>query len=136
MDKQASGGKKFGYVLSMLINAALLYVFNHLSNWNIPYLLPTFQGCLWAIRLSLSATIFVNFIYIFFDETWFHHLMQAILNCFSWLSIYLLYSIFPFEFPAALWDQIVKIAFIFLLVVIPIGTLVELIQFLRKVNRR
>jgi hypothetical protein len=136
MDKQASGGKKFGYVLSMLINAALLYVFNHLSNWNIPYLLPTFQGCLWAIRLSLSATIFVNFIYIFFDETWFHHLMQAILNCFSWLSIYFLYSIFPFAFPAALWDQIVKIAFIFLLVVIPIGTLVELIQFLRKVNHK
>ncbi len=119
MDKQASGGKKFGYVLSMLINAALLYVFNHLSNWNIPYLLPTFQGCLWAIRLSLSATIFVNFIYIFFDETWFHHLMQAILNCFSWLSI-----IFCTAFSRCISSGFVgsdrQIAFIFLLVVIPI----------------
>lgn len=136
MEKQASGGKKFGYVVSMLVNAALIYVFNNLLTWNIPYLLPTFEGCLWAIRLSLSATIFINFIYIFFDENWFHHLMQAILNVFSWISIYFLYTIFPFTFPADLWTQITKIAFLFLLVVIPIGTLVELIQFFRKLNRR
>lgn len=136
MEKQASSGKKFGYGISMLVNAALIYVFNNLLTWKIPYLLPTFEGCLWAIRLSLSATIFVNFIYIFFDENWFHHLMQVLLNIFSWVSIYFLYTIFPFNFTAALWTEIAKISFLFLLVVIPIGTLVELIQFFRKLSRR
>lgn len=136
MEKQASSGKRFGYIIAMLVNAALIYVFNNILSWNIPFLLPTFEDCLWVIRLSLSATIFVNFIFIFFDVNWFHHLMQVILNVFSWLSTYFLYTIFPFEFPSELWTQIAKIVFIFLLVVIPIGTLVELIQFLRKVNRR
>jgi hypothetical protein len=135
MEKQATAGKKFGYIVSMLVNAALIYVFNNLLAWNIPYLLPTFEGCLWAIHLSLSATIFVNFIYIFFDVNWFHSLMQVFLNIFSWTSIYFIYSIFPFDFPASLWAQVVKIALLVLLMVIPIGTLVELIQFFHKLNR-
>ncbi|HAF62377.1 MAG TPA: hypothetical protein DCK95_08625 [Anaerolineaceae bacterium] len=136
MEKQATPGKKFGYFVAMVINAALIYVFEHLLAWNIPYLLPTFAGCLWAIRLSLSVTIFVNFIYIFYDVDWFHHLMQVIENVFSWISVYFIYSIFPFEFPAEMWNQGVKIALIIILVLIPIGTLVELIQFFRKLNRQ
>jgi len=136
MENQASAGKKFGYVAAMIVNAALIYVFNNLLNWNISYLLPTFQGCLWAIQLSLSVTIFVNFIYIFYDTAWFHHLMQAVENVFSWISIYFIYTIFPFEFPVQIWLQGIKIALIVVLVLIPISTLVELIQFLRKVSHR
>jgi len=136
MENQASAGKKFGYVVSMIINAVLIYVFNNLLNWNIPYLLPTFTGCLWAIQLSLSVTIFINFIYIFYDTGWFHHLMQVIENIFSWISLYFIYTIFPFEFPADIWMQGVKIALIVILVLIPVGTLVELLQFLQKVSQR
>lgn len=135
MEKQATAGKKFGYFVTMIVIAALIYAFEHVLEWNIPYLLPSFEGCLWAIRLSLSVTIFINFIYIFFDVDWFHHLMQGIENVFSWISVYFIYSIFPFEFPAGIWNQGVKIALIVILVVIPIGALVELVQFFRKLNR-
>ena len=134
MEKQSSAGKRFGYFVSMIVNAALIYVFNHLLEWNTPYLLTTFEGCLWAIQLSLSVSIFVNFIYIFYDANWFHHLMQAIENVFSWISIYFIYTIFPFAFPAELWMHIARVALIVLLVLIPIGTLVEIIQFFTKVS--
>lgn len=135
MEKQATTGKKFGYFITMIFNAALIYASEHLLEWNIPFLLPSFEGCLWAIRLSLSVSIFINFVYIFFDTVWFHHLMQVVENVFSWISIYFIYSIFPFEFPAEIWNQGVKIVLIIVLVAIPIGTLVELIQFFRKLNR-
>ena len=135
MTKQSSEGKRFGYFVTMVVNAALIYVFNHLLEWNTPYLLPTFQGCLWAIQLSLSVTIFVNFIYIFYDAPWFRHLMQAIENVFSWISTYFIYTIFPFEFPAEIWMQIARVALIVALVLIPVGTLVEIIQFFTKVSR-
>jgi len=135
MGKHASKGKRFGYFVTMVVNAALIYVFNHLLEWKAPYLLPTFEGCLWAIQLSLSVTIFINFIYIFYDTSWFMHLMKAIENVFSWISIYFIYSIFPFEFPAEIWMQIARVALIVTLVLIPIGAVVELIQFLTKVSR-
>ena len=135
MEKQATSGKKFGYILSMIINAAMIYVFENLLAWNIPFLTPAYAGVLWAIRLSLSASIFVNFVYIFFDVNWFHSLMQAVLNCFSWISIYFIYTIFPFEFNMPIMTQAVKIGLFVLLILIPIGTLVELIQFVRKLNR-
>jgi len=135
MEKHASEGKRFGYFVTMVVNAALIYVFNHLLEWNAPYLLPTFEGCLWAIQLSLSVTIFINFIYIFYDASWFKHLMKVIENVFSWVSTYFIYTIFPFELPAEIWMQITRVAFFVALVIIPVGTLVELIQFLTKVSR-
>lgn len=134
MENQASTGKKFGYFVTMIVNAALIYVFNNLLKWNIPYLTSAFEGCLWAIQLSLGATIFVNFLYIFYDVGWFHNLMQAIENVFSWISIYIIYTIFPFDLPAPIWEQGLKIAFIVILVAIPIGILVETVQFFKKLN--
>ena len=135
MKYEASTGKKVGYVISMIINGAMLYFFNNLSNYDISFLSPSFEKILWAVNLSLSASIFVNFVFMFFDVAWFHHLMQALLNVFSWLSIYFAYTVFPFNLPSDFWTRSVRYGLIFLMVVIPIAILVEVVQFFIKLAK-
>ena len=102
-----TGGKRFGYFLSILINFAMIYIANNLLVWNVPFLTNDFIRCLWAINLSFAVTIFTNFIFIFFDRKWFHSLMEAFGTVFSFLSTYVFWQVFPLDINET-WSYWVK----------------------------
>ena len=90
-----SGARRFGYFVTILVNFGLIYVANHLLDWNVPFLTEDFTNCLWAITLSLGVTIFVNFIFMVFDRRWFRSLMEAMNSVFSFISGYVFLESVP-----------------------------------------
>ncbi|MDK2981714.1 MAG: hypothetical protein PWQ55_2061 [Chloroflexota bacterium] len=129
-----SGGKRFGYFLSILINCALIYVANNLLVWNAPYLTNDFMRCLWAINLSLAVTIFINFIFIFFDRKWFHSLMEAFGTIFSFVSTYVFWQVFPLDVNEV-WAQWLNIGLIVVMVMIALSFVSQLLQAVRQYRR-
>ena len=133
-NKMPSSARQFGYIVSIMVNIALIYIANNFLNWNIPYLTKDFAQCLWAINLSLGVTIFINFIFIFFDRKWFKNLMQAFGNVFAFISGFVFWRVFPLNLSDSL-ARIVNFALIIALGVIVLSTMIELLATVRNYNR-
>ena len=130
-----SPSHQFGYIISIMVNVALIYISKNLTNWNIPFLTEEFLRCLPALTLSLSVSIFSYFVFMVFDPAWFRHLMQVIMNCFAWYSLFIFYQVMPLELPAG-FEQIVHLSLLIVLVIIPIATIVEAIQAFHKMSKQ
>ncbi len=113
------------YIAAIIVNAILIYIFNNLLKWRVPFLTSDFNLVLWAVNLSLGATIIANILFLAYDARWFHHLLQLVLNILAFLSTYLLYRIFPLAFSERLIEQVVRIALIFAMVALGIALIVE-----------
>jgi hypothetical protein len=133
-NKMPSSARQFGYVVSIIVNIALLYIANNFLNWNIPFLTKDFTQCLWAVNLSLGVTIFINFIFIFFDRKWFTNLMQAFGNVFAFISGFIFWRVFPLNLSISM-ARIVNFALIIALGAIVLSTMIELIGAVRNYNR-
>ena len=129
-----TGGKRFGYFLSILINFAMIYIANNLLVWNVPFLTNDFIRCLWAINLSFAVTIFTNFIFIFFDRKWFHSLMEAFGTVFSFLSTYVFWQVFPLDINET-WSYWVKIGLVVLLVLTALSFISQIMRAIRQYRR-
>jgi hypothetical protein len=90
--------KKSDYIISIIFNLILLYVFNNLLNWHVYFVTNALNSVLWIINLSIIATIIINTLLLFYDPEWFRHVMKIILNIFAFIAVYFLYNAFPFNF--------------------------------------
>ena len=120
-----TGGKQFGYIISILINFGMLYATNNVLQWNVPFLTDNFSQVLWVINLSLGANIFTYFTFIFFDRRWFKNLMQALTNIFSFFSLYFFRVDFPLDISESL-AGVVNFAIVVVLVLLVLSALTEL----------
>ena len=121
---------KAQYIAAIVVNAILMIIFNNLLNWGVPFLTSAFSGVLWAINLSLGATILANFIWLVFDPRWFRHLGQIALNLIAIFVLFLFITVFPFTFAAEAWAFWIKIALYLAIAGIGIGTIVEFFKLI------
>lgn len=91
--------RRFGYIVSIILNLLILYGVNNLVRWEVPYLTEDFSNAVWAFNLSLSVSIFMYAVFLFFDRRWFKHFMVAITNLFSIVSMYVFWKVFPIDIP-------------------------------------
>lgn len=133
--KQSSGGKRFGYLVSILVNFFVMYCANNLLNWNVPFLTNRFIECLWAINLSISASIFINCIFLFYDPKWFQSLMQALANVFSFISTYVFWRVFPLDLSESM-ARIVNVVILIILGLVLLSILIELGNAVRKYHHQ
>lgn len=133
-NRMPSGARRFGYIITILINLALLYAANHLLEWNVPYLTEDYNLCLWAINLSFGVTIFINFIFVVFDRRWFRSLMESINSVFSFISGFVFYRVFPLDLPEGI-ARWANTALVILLVVILISILAQLFNAVKYYRR-
>lgn len=130
-----SGARRFGYFMTIAMNIAMIYVANNLLNWNwVPFITKDFILCLWAINLSLGASIFINFVFMFFDRKWFRSLIQSFSNVFAFISGFVFWRVLPLDLPESLVSA-VKLGLVIVLGLIALGTLVELSNAVRFYNR-
>jgi len=117
-----------GYLIAIIINLIIMQIINRLTNWGMPFLTPRFNAALWAINLSIGAHILVYAVWLVYDERWFRRLTQVGLNVLAFISVFVLYSIFPFEFGRTLWDMLARFVLIVSMFGIALGTIVELVK--------
>lgn len=112
----------------------MIYAANNLLKWNIPFLTQSFQECLWAINLSLSISMFINFTFLFFDRKWFRSFMQALSNIFAAISVYTFRQIFPLDLTENL-AGIVNFALVILIGLLLLSVLIEFVNAIRNYQR-
>ena len=130
--------RRFGYMVAILVNVALLIAANNLLAWDIfPFLTNDFERVLPILNVSLGAAIAVNLIYLGFDAAWFKSLTQIGLLAISLVVTVRLYQVFPFDFSAYDfgWKSVAEWALILAIVAVGIGVAAELIR-LAKGNTR
>jgi len=132
-NKREKKGSRGQYIGAIVVNAIILYIFNNLLNWGVPFLTDRFSGVLWAINLSLGATIIANIFFLIFDADWFIHLSKMILNLIAMFALYLIIVVFPFTFAEESWAVWIKIALVIAVAATGIAFIVELFKlFLGK----
>lgn len=126
-----------GYIVTIVVNIILYYLFNHLHTYHIAFLLPSFSEPLRFISIQIIGTIVANIVYLFFAPIWFKALTRALLNVVSFIFMYKIYLIFPFDF--SIYENLpwltnaVKVAIIVSLAFTAVGVLTEFIRiFIHK----
>jgi hypothetical protein len=127
-DRYPSASAQAGYAVSIVVNAILLYIVHHVTTWGVPFLTPAFEDVLWAIDLSLGATIVANAFFMAYDRGWFRHLSEMVLDALALLSTYTLYRVFPFQFDDAWWYQVAGVALLAVMLAVSIALIVNALK--------
>jgi len=116
------------YIGAIIANGFLIFALNNLYKWGVPFLTESYRNCIWAIDVSLGAVITVNFVFIFFDRDWFKHLLQIFTSAASFMSLYVIHSIFPFVFASPTWYIAIKVFLIVAMTVTGAGVIYNIIR--------
>jgi hypothetical protein len=132
---KVSGGRKIGYIVTIIVMIALIYILRHLREWGLTFLTEDFSKCLFYIELSIYASIIAQALYIMYDNRWFKHLIQAITNIASAVALIMVYVIFPFDIEDGTWIKWIKIGILILFGLTVISIIVELFKGFRDLGK-
>jgi hypothetical protein len=119
-----AGARSGGYLLTIVINALLLYVVHHLVAWDVRFITPAWNDVLWAVDVLLQATIVANVLFLIYDARWFHSLLQVVPAGAAVLALWWMYQIFPFDFGSVGMNDLARLGLVMLTIAAAIGTLV------------
>jgi hypothetical protein len=123
--------RRFGYIVAIAVNGALLIVAHNLLSWGWPsFLTDEFADLLPLINLSLGATILVNATYINYDPVWFKSSTQIGLGAITMMLAVRTLQVFPFDFTGYDfdWEPIARGMIILSMIGIGIGLVVETVR--------
>jgi uncharacterized membrane protein YfcA len=120
--------RRVGYVVAIVVNAALVFVVHHLLGWGWPrFLTPRFDEVVPIITLSLVASIIANAVFVFFDPDWLKALAGSITSAIGFVAALRLYQTFPFDFSTYErdWSTLTRLVVILVMLGAAIGVVVE-----------
>jgi hypothetical protein len=124
-----------GFVGSIVVNAIVLYIAHHVLEWQIGWITPAWSDVLWAVDLTLWASIVANALYLAFDAVWFRNLAGAVSCGLAVLATWWVYVVFPFDFGVTATNDLVRLALAALLLATAIATVVLFILAVVEVVR-
>ena len=130
-------GTRVGYVVTIIVDAALLFVANNILAWGwIPWLTDGFTEVLPILNVSLIATMVVNAVYLFYDPRWFKSLCEIGLLAISIAVTVTLYRVFPFDFSdtAWNWDAITRVILVLLSLAMAAAIVGQAVALVRSVR--
>lgn len=132
------GARRFGYVISILVNGAFLYLLNVWPTWHaVPFLTPETAQVLPWINASAIAAIVANLVYLFADPVWLRALGDVVTTAFGLVALVQIWTVFPFEYGAATipWSLLTQILIVIAIVGSAIAIVVQLVNFARGLVR-
>jgi hypothetical protein len=129
--KFPSPARRIGYIFVIIIMIIILYLVRNYDKWGFYFLTDDFRKCLFYIELSIFATIAANILFIFYDNRWFKHMVQAATDIAGGLSLIMIYVIYPLNIDGGAWDKWIKIGLLVLFCLTVISIIVNLIKGIR-----
>lgn len=124
-----------GYVGSIIVNGILLYLAHHLLDWQVGWIQPGWSSVLWAVDMSLGASIAANVLFIAYDAKWFRSLAGSVSCAFAAFATWWVYTVFPFEFGSVEADGVARLVLVVILVATVTGMLATAIVALVELAR-
>jgi len=126
LERNREKEQKSEYISAIIVSLIFLYVVNNLLNWHIYFITNAFNEVLWNINLSIIATIIGNGLLLLYSPERFRHLVKIIINIISFIAVYVVYRVFPFNFYNSFYNWGFNILLILALIGIAIATIVEI----------
>jgi hypothetical protein len=120
-----------GYVASVVIDVLLLYAAHNLLAWGVAFVTPAWAEVLWAVDLSLQASIVANALFLVYDAAWFRNLAGVATTGTGLLAGYELYRVFPFELGR--WSDLARLGLLAVLVALGIALVVVAVTALVEI---
>src|SRR5207248_571127 len=124
-----------GFVGSIVVNAIVLYAAHHVLEWQVDWITPAWSDVLWAVDLTLWASIIGNVLFMTIDAAWFRNLAGAIGCAFAVIAAWWLYVVFPFDFAASATNDVVRLGLAAVVLATALATIVMAILALVELVR-
>ena len=128
----------FGETISIIITVFMIWAAHNVIYWDyqiFDFIIDDkFNIVLWAIDLSLGVSIITKIVRIFFNSKSLKRVMQIIDNCFSFILMFVLITIFPYDFTKLInisWlNDLMRIILGLSIIGLFVGTITEFIKLL------
>lgn len=122
-----------------MINALLLYVAQHLLEWQVGWITPAWLDVLWAVNLTLEVSIVASALFLLISADWFRNLAGSISCATAVLAAWWMYVVFPFDFGSPGTNDLARLVLILVLIATVIATfvtaLLAIVELLRAALR-
>ena len=97
--------RRAGYVISVLVNAALLFGINVWPGWDVlPFLTDDFTQVVAWVNASIVVSLAVNVLYLFKDTKRFKALCDMVSLAVALAVSIVMWQVFPFDFGSSTFD--------------------------------
>ena len=126
LERNREREQKSEYFVAIIFNLIFLYIVNNLLNWHIYFVTNAFNEVLWIINLSITVAIIGNVLLLLYSPERLRHSVKIILNIISFIAVYIVWKVFPFNFYNSFYNWGFNILLILAMIGITIATIVEI----------
>lgn len=104
--------RRVGYVVAVLVNAALLYAANGWPGWGaVPFLTGDTRLVMGLVNASIVVNLAANLVYLARDPSWLKALGDVVTTTVGIVALVRIWQVFPFDFASSSvdWELIVHI---------------------------
>ncbi|MCR6492501.1 hypothetical protein [Cellulomonas sp. P24] len=128
--------RRFGYVVAIAVNAAILYAANVWPGWDaVPFLTSATDQVLGLVNASIVVSIVANVVYLMSDPRWLKALGDVATTAVGLAALVQIRAVFPFAFTHGRvdWDLVTNVVLVVAIVGSAIGIVAALVTFVRSV---
>jgi hypothetical protein len=136
--RPAVGDRRVGYVVAVLVNAAVLYAVNVWPGWQaLPFLTEDMRLVLGLVNASMLVSIVANMVYFVADPRWLKALGDIVTTAVGIAALVRMWQVFPFDFSGSSfdWALVVRVAMGIAIGGSAIALVVALVSFVKSIGR-
>lgn len=122
-----AAGRRAGYVVAALLNAAMLYAVHVWPGWEVlPFLTEETPQVLGLVTASIVAGLLTNIVYLVSDPAWLRTVGDLVTTSIGLAALIVIWQVFPFDFTAYSfdWELVARVLLVVAIVGSAIGILV------------
>jgi len=130
--------RRFGYLVALALNVALLVVIHVNPGWEAAsFLTEDTADVLPLVTVSIALSILVNLVWLAYDPVWLRALGDLLTAVAGVVAAIPVLQVFPFTFPeGSLWPTVVRIALWVAIVGGAIGAVANLVALVSALRAR
>lgn len=129
--RQSLASRRVGYVIAVLINAAMLYAVNRWPGWDaVSFLTADTERVLGFVNASILVSLVANVVYLVRDPRWLKALGDGVVAAVGVASSVRVWQVFPFDVSSG-WELVLRILLGIAIVGGAIAVVVGLVGFVR-----
>ena len=124
--RPGAAARRVGYVVAVILNAALLYLCNVWPGWEaVPFLTDDTRLVIGLVNASIAVNLAANLVYFVRDPTWLRALGDVVTTAVGLAAVLRVWQVFPFDFSGSSFDW--ALAVHLLLVVAIVGSVIGIL---------
>jgi hypothetical protein len=136
--RPVTAARRAGYVVAVLVNAAILYAVNLWPGWQaLPFLTDDVSLVLGVVNASIMVNLVANMVYVATDPPWMKALGDALTTSVGLAALLQIWRVFPFDFTGNSfdWALVLRVAVGVAIGGSAIAIVVALVSFVKSIWR-